>query len=250
MLLKVICRLMVIITCTLLLSTAVYAAANSPNSSDPYENYNRHAFQMNQKLDKVIFKPVATAYNTVLPWPAKKGASNFFSNLNMIPTVINDILQGNIHNTASDTWRFIINSTVGIGGLVDVASSIGLPSHSEDLGLTLAKWGYKNSNYLVLPIFGPSTVRDAVALPVDYQITSVYPYIDPLSLRYSLISLNFTSVRAQLLDYEGVINQASFDPYAFQRNAYLQRRAYLIRQNNEAQSDPYIEDHSHNAATN
>ncbi len=232
-------RSLLISTCVLLCTTA-YATTPYKDTTDPYENYNRHAFNMNQKLDKVVFKPVATAYNTVLPWPAKKGISNFFSNLNMIPTVINDILQGNIHNTASDSWRFLINSTVGILGLVDVASHIDLPAHSEDLGLTLAKWGYKDSRYLVLPIFGPSTLRDTFALPIDYEVTSIYPYIVPTSLRYSLISLNFTSKRAQLLDFEGVIDQASFDPYTFQRNAYLQRRTYLIRQNNEEQVDPYI----------
>jgi phospholipid-binding lipoprotein MlaA len=239
-----------IAACTLMSATIYAATTTPPDPIDPYENYNRHAFEMNQKLDKVIFKPVATAYNTVLPWPAKKGISNFFGNLNMIPTVINDILQGNIRNTASDSWRFVINSTVGIFGLVDVAASIDLPDHSEDLGLTLAKWGYKDSHYLVLPIFGPSTVRDALALPVDYEVTSVYPYINPISLRYSLISLNFTSKRAQLLDYEDVINQASFDPYVFQRNAYLQRRAYLIQQNSQDQTDPYVDDHPVNMNIN
>jgi len=214
-------------------------AANATNPDDPYETYNRHAFQMNQTLDKTFFKPVATAYDTVLPWPAKKGVSNFFSNLNMIPTVLNDILQGNVRNTASDTWRFVINSTVGIFGLVDVASSIDLPAHSEDLGLTLAKWGYKNSNYLVLPVFGPSTVRDAIAFPGDY-FTSVYPYLEPDSLRYSAIGLNFINQRAQFLNFQGVVDQASFDPYVFQRNAYLQRRGYLIGGNQHTENDPYI----------
>jgi len=188
---------------------------------------------------------VASAYNTVMPWPAKKGISNFFSNLNMIPTVANDILQGNVLYTFSDSWRFLINSTIGLLGFVDVASAMNLPPHSEDLGLTLAKWGFKQSNYLILPIFGPSTVRDAIAFPVDYEVLSVYPYIDSKPLRYSLVSLNFVSKRAQLLDFENVIQQASFDPYVFQRNAYLQRRNYLIQQNEgNDDTDSYIEEDS------
>jgi len=229
------------ITMCLSIGITAYAATTYHDPADPYENYNRHAFKLNQKLDQVAFKPLATTYNTVLPWPAKKGISNFFNNLNMVPTIINDILQGNLHNTASDSWRLLINSTVGVLGLVDVASDINLPQHSEDLGLTLAKWGYTNSHYLVLPIFGPSTVRDGLALPVDYEVTSVYPYIYPISARYSLVSLNFISKRAQLLDFQDVIDQASLDPYAFQRNAYLQRRAYLIEQNSPESKDPYVD---------
>ena len=225
----------------LILPATLTLAHAATDPQDPYETYNRHAYQLNKTLDDIAFKPVASAYNTVMPWPAKLGISHFFSNLNMVPTVANDILQGNVHFIFSDSWRFIINSTIGLLGLVDVASAMGLPPHSEDLGLTLAKWGYQQSHYLILPILGPSTVRDAITFPIDYQAFSVYPYIEPLSLRYSLVSLNFVSKRAQLLDFDNVLQQIAFDPYVFQRNAYLQRRNYLIQQNEDSgASDDYI----------
>lgn len=214
----------------LLLLAALPAFAEDA-SNDPYENYNRHAFKLNQTLDKVFFKPIATVYKTVLPWPVTKGISNFFSNLEQVPTIINDLLQADFYDATADTWRLLINSTVGIGGFIDVASHINLPAHSQDFGLTLAKWGYQSSAYFVVPILGPRTVRDAISWPVNYGIFSVYPYINDVSWRNGLSAGSFINARAQLLDFEQAIKQASFDPYVFQRNAYLQRRNYLIKQN-------------------
>ena len=210
-------------------------AADVPNY-DPYETYNRHAYAMNETLDKAIFKPVAVAYKTVLPTPVRTGISNFFSNLGEIPTIINDLLQGKFEQASSDSWRFFFNSTIGIGGLIDVAEDIGLAHHSQDLGLTFAHWGYESSSYIVLPILGPSTVRDAFALPVTYSYLIVYPYIDDVRLRNSLLTLNFINQRAQLLQFDETIQQASFDPYTFQRNAYLQRRDYLIKNSKAPQN--------------
>ncbi|MES2997941.1 MAG: VacJ family lipoprotein [Pseudomonadota bacterium] len=200
-------------------------------NNDPYENFNRHAFKLNQTLDKIFFKPVATVYKTILPWPLSKGISNFFSNLEQVPTIINDVLQADFYDATADTWRLLINTTVGIGGFVDVASRINLPAHSQDFGLTLAKWGYRSSAYLVVPILGPRTVRDTISWPINYGIFSVYPYIDDMAWRNGLTVGSFINARAQLLDFDQTIRQASFDPYVFQRNAYLQRRDYLIRQN-------------------
>lgn len=209
--------------------------AGQLNNQDPYETYNRHTFKMNRTLDKVIFKPVATVYQTVLPAPIPKGISNFFSNLNSGPTVLNDVLQLKFHQGIIDTLRFITNSTAGIGGLMDVASDIGLPKHSEDFGLTLARWGYKNSNYIVLPILGPSTVRDTIGLPVDYE-TAVTAYVHPVALRNSLWGVNFTSHRANLLKVDKVINQA-FDPYVSVRDAYMQFRNNQIKNNGLVESN-------------
>ncbi len=205
-------------------------------NNDPYENYNRHAFKLNQTLDKVFFKPIATVYKTILPWPVTKGISNFFSNLEQVPTIINDLLQADFYDATADTWRLVINTTIGVGGFVDVASRINLPAHSQDFGLTLAKWGYRSSAYFIVPILGPRTVRDAISWPINYGVFSVYPYINDMSWRNGLTAGSFINARAQLLDFDQTIKQASFDPYIFQRNAYLQRRNYLIRQNSNLPS--------------
>jgi phospholipid-binding lipoprotein MlaA len=223
-------RKLTLLTISLLMQfTSVLAFAADPN--DPYESFNRHAFKLNQGLDNAIFKPVATVYQTVLPWPVTKGVSNFFSNLGEIPTVINDVLQAKFYQATSDSWRFAINSTAGLLGFIDVASKTGLEKHTQDFGLTLATWGYKKSSYLVLPLFGPSTVRDGIAFPINQGYFTVLPYIYPIATRNSLYALNFVNTRAQLLEVDKFINQAAFDRYSFERNAYLQRRQYQQREN-------------------
>ena len=213
---------------TLSLSATAQTTVTDPN--DPHEDFNRHMFALNNSLDKAIFKPVATLYQTGLPAFAQKGISHFFSNLDEIPTVFNDVLQGDMHHAGQDSKRFLINSTAGAGGLVDMATEVGIKKHYEDFGLTLAKWGYTQSDYLVLPFWGPSTVRDTIGLPVDYA-ASIYPYIDR-DTSLDLYILNIINARANLLSYQGVFVQA-FDPYVFVRNAYLQRREAKIAQNDK-----------------
>lgn len=210
------------------------------NPKDPYEKFNRVMYTFNDTLDTFILKPVATVYNKIVPKPLSKGISNVFYNIDTIPTVVNDVLQANFYQATSDAWRLGINSTVGILGLFDVAGNIGLEPNQEDFGLTLAHWGYKNSNYLVLPFFGPSTPRDAIGLPVDYYLFSIYPYIHPTRQRYELYGLGVVSRRASLLRYSDVMEQASLDKYVFMRDAYMQRRAYLIQRNKEL-GDPYLD---------
>lgn len=207
------------------------AALAQSTQEDPYESFNRHMFRFNQTLDNVFFKPIAKIYKTLVPWPIAHGVNNFFMNLEQIPTILNDLLQGDLHYAVADTCRFVINTTLGVGGLIDVASKANLPMHSQDFGLTLAKWGYKSSAYLVLPILGPRTVRDAVSWPINYGFLSVYPYLHNVGWRDGLTAGTFMNTRVQLLDFEQTIQQVSFDDYTFQRNAYLQRRNYLITQN-------------------
>lgn len=209
------------------ITTSAMAAIPS-DSSDPYQDFNRHMFALNDSLDKAIFKPVATLYETVVPSTARKGVTHAFSNLDEIPTVVNDGLQGNVRYMGRDSARFLVNTTAGVGGLFDVATDIGLTKHYEDFGLTLAKWGYQNSNYVVLPLWGPSTVRDTIGLPVDYY-ASIYPYIDQ-NASLMLYGLYVVNARANLLTYNGVYQQA-FDPYVFVRNAYLQKREVKIEKN-------------------
>lgn len=223
------------VTCLMLTCNSFAWSANTPSLDDPYEDFNRHAYNLNQGLDKAIFKPVATVYKTVLPWPVTKGISNAFNNLNEVPTVINDALQGKFYQATSDSWRFVINSTAGILGLIDVASKIGLEKHTQDFGLTLATWGYQSSAYLVLPLLGPSTVRDGIAYPINQGYFAVYPYLYPVNTRNNLMGLNLINQRAELLEVDKLINQAAFDRYSFERNAYLQRRQYQLEQNKIAQ---------------
>jgi phospholipid-binding lipoprotein MlaA len=211
------------------------------NPEDPYEPFNRVMYNFNEVLDKYLIKPVATLYNKVVPKPLTKGIANFFSNIDTVPTVANDVLQANFYQATSDAWRLAINTTVGIGGFFDVAADMGLEHNYEDLGLTFARWGYTQSNYLVLPFLGPSTVRDGVAWPINYEYLTIYPYITPVRARYQLYALNLVSKRADLLRYQDVMQQATLDKYVFMRNAYLQRRNYLIQRNKEL-GDPYLED--------
>ena len=145
-------------------STASIAdTVRTVNPADPYEPFNRVMYNFNDFIDRALLKPAAKLYNKIMPIPLRKGISNIFSNLDNIPTVANDVLQTNFYQAASDSWRFAINSTVGIAGFFDVAEDLGLERNFEDLGLTFAQWGWKTSNYLVLPFIGPSTVRDGLA---------------------------------------------------------------------------------------
>ncbi len=216
-------------------TTDIYAdsvgdTTESAPAKDVFEPINRIMFRFNETVDKYIMKPVAKVYNVIMPKPLNQGVHNFFNNIGTLPTIANDVLQFNFYQAANDTWRVLINSTVGIGGLFDVGSRIGLNYYSNDFGLTLAKWGWKSSNYLVLPFFGPSSPRDTLGLPVDYFAFSVYPHINPQSLRYQVYGLGVVDRRAQLLKFQEVLEEATFDKYVFIRNAYLQRRAHQIEE--------------------
>ncbi|OGT45594.1 MAG: hypothetical protein A3E83_04055 [Gammaproteobacteria bacterium RIFCSPHIGHO2_12_FULL_41_20] len=213
------------------LINAAFAQSTAPsNSQDPYESLNRPIFYFNDALDQVILKPVAMLYNKVMPKPLNTGVHNFFNNIQNLPTIVNDVLQIRPQQTASDTWRLAINTTVGIGGLFDIATYMGLKQSYNDFGLTLARIGMVNSSYIVVPFFGPGTIRDAVGWPIDYFLFSIYPRIHPLSAQYSLYALGVIDWRAHYLKYNEIIEEAAIDKYAFVRSAYLQRRAYLIEQ--------------------
>lgn len=237
------CRALLLILC-LIFCNSVIANTKSTNPDDPFESFNRVMFRFNEVVDKAILKPVATVYNTVLPKPVAKCFSNFFSNIDTVPTIINDLLQANFYQATSDSWRLFFNSTVGLLGFFDVATRIGLEPNAEDFGLTLAQWGYINSRYLVLPFIGPSTVRDGFAWPINYEFMTIYPYVHPTRARYELFGASVVVKRADLLRYQEVFEQASLDKYSFVRNAYLQRRAYLIERNREL-GDPYLDKDYH-----
>lgn len=199
-------------------------------AQDPLERFNRATFALNDKLDQFILKPVAKVYNAVLPKPINQGIHNVFNNIGNLPTIANDLLQLDFYHTANDFWRLAINTTIGVGGLFDVAARLGLQPNTNDFGLTLARWGWTHSVYVVWPLWGPSTFRDGIGLPVDYYAFSIYPYIHPAATRYSVYGLGVVDRRAQLLQFENVLQEAAFDKYVFIRNAYMQRRAYQINQ--------------------
>jgi len=216
---------------------------NPSDPRDPYEHFNRRTFAMNKQIDAVFIRPVARTYDAVLPGPVKKGISNFFNNFGEISNFINDVLQLDYYECMTDASRFVINTTIGIGGLFDFASKMGLERNYEDFGLTLAHWGSTNTPYFVIPILGPSTFRDAVGFAINYELLSPWTYIYPIELRYYGLTLKYIDLRAKLLPGDKLVNEA-FDPYTFVRDAYLQRRDYLleeIKHRDESQKDTYVE---------
>lgn len=209
---------------------------------DPYEKFNRAMFAFNDFLDYWLLHPISKGYNTVTPPPIRKGVSNFFDNVDMLTTIPNDLLQGKSAYFAADTWRFILNSTLGIGGLFDIATRVGLPKHHEDFGLTLAYWsgedGLKPQPYLMLPFFGPSTTRDAFG-KIPNAASWPFNYIQPEYYNYGAIAMNAVSKRADLLPADKLVKE-SFDPYIFIRSAYLQTRNHSIEKNRqESNFSPY-----------
>lgn len=220
------------------LSLCIFARPAVASGQDPYESFNRSAFALNQKLDQWVFKPLAQIYLQFTPDPVVKGVHNAFNNVYEVPSTANDVLEGHLYQAQSDAWRFFFNSVFGLGGLFDVAGHIGLPAHYATFGLTLATWGYEDSNYLVLPVLGPTTVRDALGTAVDEYAFSLY-YFLPIKARAGLYVLNLVDFRADLLKYQNLLNQISFDPYVFQRDAYLQKRKGQIEANkNDDWQDP------------
>ena len=196
---------------------------------DPYEKFNRSMFSFNEKLDQYVLKPVATFYNLIMPRPLNEGVHNFFVNIDTVPTIANDILQLHFYQAANDIWRFGVNTTVGIGGLFDVASRIKLMPYKNDFGMTMARYGYSRSTFIMLPFWGPRTIRDTVSLPVDYYAFSLYPYMHPESLQYGVYGVSVIDWRAQVLKHQDLFDIAAVDKYAFIRNAYIQYRSAAVK---------------------
>jgi phospholipid-binding lipoprotein MlaA len=219
---------------TLLLSCVlalmVSGCATQANK-DPLEGMNRGVYKFNDVADRAVFKPVASVYKAVAPTPVRKGFNNFFNNLGSITTVLNDLLQLKFANAFTDAGRFIINSTFGLAGFIDVAAMDNIPNRKEDFGQTLGVWGVKNSAYLVLPFIGPSTLRDTTGMVFDSATSDPITYthnIGEIRLHNQLRAAQFVDKRTELLDAKDIVDEASLDPYAFARDAYLQRRDNLI----------------------
>jgi phospholipid-binding lipoprotein MlaA len=215
----------------LLLTALVGCATTGGNPHDPLENYNRAMFGFNEGVDKAVLKPVASGYKTVMPEFARTGVINFFSNTGDVWIGVNNILQGKVGAGVSDFGRFGMNSTVGILGVLDVASNAGLEKHNEDFGQTLGRWGVSSGPYVVLPILGPSTVRDGLSLLVDWRGNPLR-YVGNIPTRNELTGLRVVDTRANLLDASRLAEEAALDHYAYVRDAYLQRRRSLIYDGN------------------
>lgn len=225
----------IIFTLAMALLLVGCASVKNPHPDDPIEGFNRGVYGFNKAVDKVILKPVAYVYKGVVPIAMQQGVGNFFDNLEEITTVANDILQLKFRYALKDTTRFVVNSTFGLGGLIDIATRVGIEQRKEDFGQTLHHWGYKSSSYLVLPFLGPSTVRDTVGRVVDRYALSIWPWIDDDEWRYGLTALNVIDTRAALLEKEKVLDTIAVDEYSFVRDAYLQRRNSLSK---DALSNP------------
>ncbi|PQV45369.1 VacJ family lipoprotein [Paraburkholderia sp. BL21I4N1] len=209
----------------------------TPTKGDPLEGFNRTIFTVNDKLDQYALKPVAKGYVFITPQPVRDSVTNFFSNIGDVYIAANNLLQLKITDGVEDIMRIVINTVFGVGGLFDVATLAKLPKHDNDLGLTLGHYGVPAGPYLVLPLFGPSTVRDAVGSIGNYYVNPL-SYIHPDGLSWALYGINVINTRANLLNASDVLEGAALDKYSFVRNAYLQRREYLLSDGKQSASLP------------
>lgn len=201
--------------------------ATSAANKDPIEGFNRAMFAFNEGLDTVLIRPAAKGYETVVPSLARTGVINFFGNVADVFIAVNNLLQGKPAEAFGDAGRFIVNSTIGIFGVFDVASGIGLEKHEEDFGQTFGRWGVGPGAYVVVPVFGPRDVRDTVGLILDVTVDPV-GNVGHVSTRNTLTALRMVSDRAGLLPADKIIEEAALDKYSYLRDAYLQRRRNLV----------------------
>lgn len=199
-----------------------------PNPDDPLERYNRAMFAFNETMDKAILKPVAKGYNWIMPSVLSTGVTNFFNNLDDIVVFANSLLQLKIKQAVATSARVVYNTTFGLLGFIDVASHMDLPKKNEDFGQTLAVWGVDSGPYFVLPFLGPSTVRDGLSVPVDWILFDPIFQDKELNVTLTALVIRYTDKRAGLIKAGDIIDATAPDKYAFLRDAYLQRREYLI----------------------
>lgn len=210
------------------------ATVENPNPRDPWESYNRGMFAFNDAVDGALLKPIAYAYRDLTPQPARSCVSNIFGNLGDVWSAMNSMLQGRGHDFFNTLGRVLFNSTMGLGGCIDVASKNGAYKIPNDLGTTLGVWGFGSGPYVVLPFLGASTVRDGTAtlggLAIDVSpLTPVFE-IDNIPVRNSVLGLYAVDLREGLLDADELVNRTALDRYSFIRDAYLQRRDAMVNQ--------------------
>jgi phospholipid-binding lipoprotein MlaA len=216
------------------LATLCMAGCASQNTKrdprDPWERVNRVSYNVTDKVDRAVLKPVAKGYKAVTPDFVETGITNFFDNITYPRVFVNDLLQAKFNSALHDTGRFLLNTTIGVGGLFDPATSAGLEKNDEDFGQTLGKWGVPAGPYFFIPLMGPSTVRDTFGKVPD-TFSNPTRYIDNTSVRYGLLGLDLINTRAQLLEAEKALGGV-YDRYAILRSVYLQQREYKVRDGN------------------
>ena len=213
---------------TLVLTVLCTGCATARDPRDPLEPLNRGIYQFNETLDKAVLRPVAKGYRAVVPTPVRGGVTNVFGNFRDVTSAVNNLLQLKVPRAVSDVGRVAVNSTIGILGVFDVASRIGLEKHNEDFGQTLGYWGIVDGPFLMLPFLGPSNFRDTVGLAGDYFTDPEFYLFNHAPESYVVFGTRVVNLRANLLAIEGVLDQAALDRYAFLRDAYLQRRRNQI----------------------
>lgn len=227
--------------CAVLLCSAVLAGcATGPNANpkDPLEPFNRSMFEFNDALDHAVLKPVATAYKEVTPDLVRRGVGNFFNNVEDIWSFVNNVLQLKGEGAANSIMRVSVNTLFGLGGILDVASEMRIERHTEDFGQTLGRWGVGAGPYVVLPFFGPSTLRDTVALPVDKTMGDPVTKIEDIPVRNTLWALRLVDKRAQVLKAGDLLEEVALDKYTFFRDSHLQRRRNAVFDGNPPEEDP------------
>lgn len=212
------------------------ATVTNPDRRDPLESFNRSMFDFNTGVDRAVLKPVAKGYQAVVPELVRRGVGNFFNNLADVWSAINNGLQARAQETGDSIGRVMVNTTIGLGGVIDVASDLGIDRHSTNFGATLGRWGVRPGPFIVLPLLGPATLREVVALPVDQQ-GNLITHVPDEATRTGMTVLNVVDLRAQYLRAGEVVNSAALDRYSFTRDAYLQRQ-----RNADYDGDPPEED--------
>ena len=214
-------------TLLVLVMLSAPGAALAEPTPDPLQPFNRAMFTFNDAVDRVVFRPLAVGYRAVLPQRVRNGVNNFFNNLRAPTTLLNDILQGKPNRAQETINRFLVNSTIGLLGFVDIATRLGFPEHQEDYGQTLAVWGVPAGPYIVLPLLGPSTLRDAVGKVPEFYIADPLWEPDDTAVTIARFGVRAVDIRSRLLDLDRVIKM-QVDPYLFFRETYLQNRQRAI----------------------
>lgn len=222
---------------TTLTGCATLPVGTQSDPRDPFERSNRAVFKFNETMDKAIARPVARAYVKVVPRPVRKGLGNVLANASYPSVIVSDLLQGKLKDTVVDTGRLLMNTVMGFGGLIDVATSAGLEAHNEDFGQVLGKWGMRSGPYLMLPVLGPSTLRDSFGEIPD-QFTNATHYIRDDITRYGVSGFRLLNDRANFLEADSALGRAA-DPYVLVRSVWLQRREYLVK---DGANEPTIEE--------
>ncbi len=227
------------IACVLAVTGCASVPPGERDPEDPHEGFNRSMYRFNDKLDAAVLKPVSSAYTRTLPQPVRTGVSNFYSNITYLDTTLNDFLQGKGAQGASDLGRFLVNSTIGIIGIFDVATPMGLELHNEDFGQTLGVWGARNDSYLMYPVWGPSTVRDTGGIVVSLLTNPIYYATAPVSIPLGLLQV--VDLRARHEGFVQFRDEAALDPYVFTRESYLQHREFEVYDGNPPRRTIYDE---------